>query len=60
MVGHDEGGEFPTLDAARVDALCVFGELEATVRVMTVDDRRAVFFGKGSLVFVPELFVGKR
>lgn len=55
-LGEDEGGELAALDAARVDTLGVLGELEATVRVVAVDDGRAVVFVEGGLVFVPELF----
>lgn len=56
--GEDEGGEFAAFDAARVQALGVFRQLQAACRVVAVDDGRALRFGEEHLEFVPDLQAG--
>lgn len=53
MAVDDESGEFAALDAARVEALGVAGQLQAAAGVVAVDDGRAGAFGEVALVFIP-------
>lgn len=55
ITSKDKRGELSTLDTSSVNALCIAGELEATTRVVTVDNRGAILFREVRLVFVPEL-----
>lgn len=51
----DESRESTTLDAAGVEPLGVSCQLQATFRVVTVDDGRPFLFWEIGLVFIPQL-----
>ena len=49
------GGKFTSFDAASVDALRVFTELQTAHRVVAVDDGGAISLWEKRLIFIPNL-----